>query len=243
MRGVITHERSGVIREAFRALGLDFYSCDLAPAEDGSPFHLQADAREVLREPWDFAGIHPECRYLSVSGMHWNGRVPGRAEKTALALAHARDCWELVRKLPRGYMENPVSILSTRIGKPDQIIQPYQFGEDASKATCLWLHNLPRLSISPPDQWAPPRWVCPSCERVMADADAQAWRDRAGIIRCPKCEHLPRQLPRWSNQTDSGQNRLGPSEKRSMDRARTYPRIAAAMAQQWGGLDACARDS
>ena len=206
MRVIITHERSGIVREAFRALGHDCHSCDLAPAEDNSPHHIQGDALEILqRESWDFAGIHPECTYLSVSGIHWNSRIPGREKRTAAALAHVRSCWELIQRLPRGYMENPVSILSTHIRKPDQIIQPYQFGEDAAKATCLWLHNLPRLNIDPARRFA---------GRIVTVSG--------------------KTVERWGNQTDSGQNRLGPSPDRAINRARTYRNIAIAMAEQWG---------
>ena len=86
---------------------------------------------------------HPPCTYLAVSGMHWNHRVPGRAELTELALEFVGEL--MTAPIPRIALENPVSIISTRFRKPDQIIQPWQFGHDASKKTCLWLKNLPLL--------------------------------------------------------------------------------------------------
>lgn len=198
MRVLIGGERSGVTREAFRALGHEAYSCDLEPAEDGSAFHIQGDALEVAaRELWHLFIGHPTCTYVCGSGLHWNKRRPERAALTEAAIEDARR-WMAV-PVDRVCIENPVGILSTAIRKPDQIIQPYQFGEDASKATCLWLKNLPRLR---PTQFVEPRMV-----------DGK---------------------PRWSNQTDSGQNRLAPSAHRWMDRSRTYPGIAAAMAEQFG---------
>lgn len=208
MRVLVGCERSGVIRRAFRALGHDAWSCDLEPAEDGSPYHLRGDCLWFAEndEPWDLFIVHPPCQFLSVSGLHWNQRRPERHGDTERAIAFASQC--LCAAVPRVCMENPVGILSTRLRKPEQIIQPYLFGDDASKKTCLWLNNLPPLEFEPA-QLVQPRWV----------------RSASG-----------RNLPRWANQTDSGQNRLGPSPTRAADRARTYPGIAAAMAAQWGRL-------
>lgn len=199
MRVLIGCERSGIIREAFRAIGHDAFSCDLEAAEDGSPFHFHGDIFEALKQQWDMLIVHPECRFLSSSGLHWNKRRPERAALTAAAIEFARKCWGA--GVLRICMENPIGCLSTAIRRPDQIIQPYQFGADASKATCLWLKGLPRLR---PTLFVEPRMV-----------DGR---------------------PRWANQTDGGQNKLGPSPTRSMDRARTYPGIAKAMADQWGYL-------
>jgi hypothetical protein len=138
---LIVCESSGTVREAFRALGHDAWSVDLLPADDGSPHHIQADARDVGGE-WDMMGFHPPCTYLSVSGMHWTRRGLRDPKLTDDALAFVR--WCMSHRCP-WYLENPVSIISTQIRKPDQTIQPYEFGEDASKRTCLWLHRLPRL--------------------------------------------------------------------------------------------------
>jgi hypothetical protein len=123
------------------------------------------------------------------------------------------------------YLENPVGIIGTRVRKPTQTIQPYDFGEDASKRTCLWLQGFPRLR---PTLYVPPRWVCQSCKGVVPPTAQKP-------TACPHCDVFgAKLLPRWGNQTDSGQNRLGPSELRWKLRSKTYPGIAAAMAEQWG---------
>jgi hypothetical protein len=143
MRVLVACEFSGVVRRAFRALGYQAWSCDLLPAEDSSPFHYQGDVRHILDHDWDLMIAHPPCTYLASSGLHWNTRRPERAKLTeeaiefVMALANA--------PIPRIAVENPIGALSTRWRKPDQIIQPWQFGHDASKATCLWLQGLPPL--------------------------------------------------------------------------------------------------
>lgn len=202
MRILIACEYSGRVRSAFRRLGFEAWSCDFLPAEDGSEYHYQCDLREVVGLGWDLLICHPECTYLASSGLHWNGRVPGRAEKTEEALAFVKFLLDL--PIPRIALENPQGCISTRIRPADQYIQPYEFGDDASKKTGLWLKGLPLLRGT---QYVEPRWVSCGGEK-------------------PK--------PRWANQTDSGQNKLPPSEDRWKDRARTYPGIAAAMATQWG---------
>jgi hypothetical protein len=136
-------EFSGVVREAFRRRGHDAWSCDLLPAEDGSKFHLRGDVRDYLGS-WDLMIAHPPCTYLASSGLHWNLRRPDRAVLTEEALVFVREL--LDAPIQKIVLENPVGCISTRIRKPDQIIHPWQFGEDASKATCLWLKNLPPLT-------------------------------------------------------------------------------------------------
>lgn len=145
MRVLIACEFSGTVRRAFAALGHDAWSCDLLPSEDDSPQHIMGDALEVAykRGPWDLMIAHPACTYLASSGLHWNGRVPGRAEKTEDALKFVRLL--LDAPIPRIAVENPIGCISTRIRKPDQIVQPWYFADDASKATCLWLKGLPLL--------------------------------------------------------------------------------------------------
>jgi hypothetical protein len=135
-------ERSGVVRRAFRAKGHEAYSCDLEPADDGSPFHIQDDALKVLCSNWDAVIAFPPCTYLSVSGLHWNTRRPERAAQTEEAVRFFRVFTSLCC---RWAIENPIGCMSRLYRKPDQIIQPYMFGDDASKATCLWLHGLPPL--------------------------------------------------------------------------------------------------
>ena len=143
MRVLVACEYSGRVREAFRKLGHDAWSCDIIPADDNSPYHYQCDVREVLDKGWDLMVAHPPCTYLASSGLHWNKRIAGRQEKTEEALEFI----QLLMNAPieRIAIENPIGCISSRIRKPEQIIQPWQFGEDASKSTCLWLKNLPKL--------------------------------------------------------------------------------------------------
>jgi len=251
MNVLIACEYSGTVRDAFLAAGHDALSCDLLPTEKPGP-HYQGDVRDVLdgwkpvvfagdwvddddesycewhgkdyadcfcygptqdgleytekngtllarpedAPGWDLLIAHPPCTYLSSSGIHWNNRGRGW-EETEKALDFVK--LFLNAPIPKIAIENPIGIISSRIRKPDQTIQPYHFGEDASKATCLWLKGLPKLQ---PTGHFPPRIV-------------------NGKLR-------------WSNQSDGGQNKLAPSEDRWKERSRTYPGIAAAMADQWG---------
>lgn len=253
MRVLVACEFSGTVRDAFLARGHEAWSCDLLPGEAGEPHH-QGDVIDLLdgwqpvtfqaqcdpegdgwcslrnvdpadcqcigptqdgieymerngvlfgrpeQAPhWDLMVAHPPCTYLCSSGLHWNCRTPGRSELTEQALEFVRLL--LDANVKRIALENPRGRIGTAIRKADQTIHPHQFGHDASKATCLWLKNLPPLQ---PTKLIAPRMVSGK--------------------------------PRWANQTDSGQNRLGPSPTRSADRARTYQGIADAMAEQWGRL-------
>ena len=118
-------------------------SCDLLPSERPGPHH-QGDVRDILGDGWDLMIAHPPCTYLCSSGLHWNKRVPGREAQTLEALDFVRLL--LDAPIERIALENPVGRISTAIRKPEQIIQPWMFGEDASKATCLWLKNLQPLA-------------------------------------------------------------------------------------------------
>lgn len=138
-RVLIACEFSGIVRDAFIARGHDAMSCDLLPTERPGP-HYQGDVRDVLTESWDLMVAHPPCTHLAVSGARW---FREKALEQALALNFVRDL--LAAPIPRIAIENPVSIISTRIRRPDQIIQPWQFGHGETKATCLWLVGLPRL--------------------------------------------------------------------------------------------------
>lgn len=198
MNVLIACECSGVVRDAFLAMGHAAMSCDLLPTERPGP-HYQGDVRDILDGFWDLMIAHPDCTYLCSSGLHWNRRVEGRAEKTEEALAFVGEL--MGADVPLIAVENPVGCIGTRIRPASQYIQPYEYGHDASKRTGLWLKGLPNLT---PTDYIEPRMV----------------DDK----------------PRWANQTDSGQNRLGPSDTRWIERARTYQGIADAMAQQWGAL-------
>lgn len=142
MRVLVACEYSGTVRDAFLAAGHDALSCDLLPTDVEGP-HYQGDVRDIINDGWDLMVAHPPCTYLCSSGLHWNKRVPGRAEQTEEALVFVQ--FLLDAPIPRIALENPIGCIGTRIRKADQTIQPWQFGHDASKATCLWLKNLPLL--------------------------------------------------------------------------------------------------
>lgn len=142
LRVLIACEFSGVVRRAFRALGHDAWSCDLLPAEDGSEHHIQGDvARFLPYTDFDLMIAHPPCTHLAVSGARW---FKDKKEEQEQALRFVRHL--LAAPIPHIALENPVSIISTAIRKPDQIIQPWQHGHGETKATCLWLKNLPPLT-------------------------------------------------------------------------------------------------
>jgi hypothetical protein len=142
MKILIACEQSGTVRDAFIAAGHDAMSCDILPSDKPGP-HYQGDVLDVLGDGWDMMIAHPPCTYLATSGLHWNKRRPERAQQTEDALRFVREF--LVADIEHIALENPIGCISSRIRKPDQIIQPWMFGHDASKATCLWLKNLPLL--------------------------------------------------------------------------------------------------
>lgn len=201
MKVIVVCECSGVVRQAFRRLGHDAWSCDLKPAEDDSPYHFEENCfGPLLREPWDMMIAHPPCTYLSSSGIHHASRDETRSRKIMEALQFVR--YLMSMPIEKICIENPVGIISTQIAPPTQIIQPWQFGEDASKTTCLWLAGLPPLEPT--------------------------------VIALPRLTEHGKM--RWSNQTDNGANKLSNTPDRATQRSRTYPGIAAAMADQWGGV-------
>lgn len=220
MRVLIACEESATVREQFRLRGHDAWSCDILPSRIPGN-HIQGDVLKILRDGWDLMIAHPPCTYLTSSGLHWNRKDPTRAKKTEAALRFVRRL--LDAPIPRIGLENPSGCIGTRIRPADQYIQPHDFGDDASKRTGLWLKNLPKLQ---PTKFFPPRYVCECGTVFVYDL---------GKYGCPsQCGGVAK--PRWSNQTDSGQNRLGPSEDRAKIRSVTYPGIAAAIAEQWGNL-------
>lgn len=142
MRVLVACEFSGVVRDAFLRRGHDAWSCDLLPSEDGSGKHTAGDVLALLRQDsqWDLMIAHPPCTYLAVSGARWFAE---RKIQQVEALAFVESL--LKAPIPRIALENPIGVISTKIRKPDQIIQPWQFGHGETKATCLWLKNLPLL--------------------------------------------------------------------------------------------------
>jgi len=189
MNILIACEYSGTVRDAFARQGHNAVSCDLLPSESGG-HHIIGDVRDLLDGKWDMLIAFPPCTHLSVSGARWfpEKRADGRQQ------AGIDFFMDMVNAdIDRIAVENPVGIMSSHYRKPNQIIQPWMFGEDASKKTCLWLKNIPLLEPT---------------DLLVKDI--------------------------YSNQTPSGQNKLGPSPDRAMVRSKTYEGIADAMADQWG---------
>lgn len=239
MRVLVACEFSGTVRDAFRARGHDAWSCDLLPTEADPQWHLRCDVRDVLTDHWDLVIAHPPCDHLAVSGARWfaEKRADGRQQQGIdffMAMVNA--------PAPRHAIENPVGIMSRLYRKPDQIIQPYEYGHPESKKTCLWLKGLPKLT---PTEVLEPEWALTPAGEVYRDAGGSRYspthyftgRGKPDLAQMVLFEDArERQRQRWANQTPSGQNKLGPSEDRWKLRSLTYPGIAAAMADQWGAL-------
>ena len=139
MRVLVACEFSGIVRDAFIARGHDAVSCDLLPSERSGP-HIQGDVLAVLNDGWDLMIAHPPCTHLAVAGACW---FKNKMVEQAEALDFIRLL--MAAPIPKIALENPVGVISTKIRKPDKIIQPYWFGDEAQKQTCLWLKNLPPL--------------------------------------------------------------------------------------------------
>ena len=184
-RVLVACEYSGAVRNAFRERGFDAWSCDLLPADDKSEFHYEGDvlATYIWEQPWDLMIAHPPCTHLAVSGARW---FKDKQEEQKEALWFVRQLLDAPFK--HIALENPISIISSKIRKPEQIIQPWQFGHGETKATCLWLKNLPKLvptdivegreprvHMMPP---GPNRWKERSrTYEGIAQAMAQQWGD------------------------------------------------------------------
>lgn len=190
MRVLVACEFSGVVRDAFRKKGHDAYSCDLLDCDGENSYHIEGDVLSIIDDGWDLMIAHPPCTHLAVSGARW---FKDKAEEQKNALIFVDKL--LSANIPKIALENPVSIISSKIRKPDQIIQPWMFGHPESKATCLWLKNLSKLvptKILPlPDsgRWenqtksgqnklppSPDRWALRSkTYQGIADAMAEQW--------------------------------------------------------------------
>lgn len=188
MKVLVGCEFSGTVRDAFIARGHDAMSCDLLPTDAPGP-HYQGDVRDVLGAGWDLAIFHPPCTHLAVSGARW---FKDKAALQPAALDFVRAL--LAAPIPRIALENPVSIISSRVRRPDQVIQPWQFGHGETKATCLWLHGLPllvptncvpgreaRVHLLPPgpDRWKLRSLTYPGIAAAMADQ----WGALDGLIQ------------------------------------------------------------
>lgn len=271
MRVIVGFERSQKVAFAFRNAGHEAYSCDIEPCYGGHPeWHIQDDIFRHLNDGWDLGIFHPVCTYLTISA-EWAyqdvpmmkgkvkknlpGTLIGRERRAAREKA-LKDV-ERLMKVPYPYaIENPMGVISTRIRKYDQKIQPWMFGHDASKGTCFWLNGLPPLEhmeIVPPAGWSLVKYVsdmplCACCEEeayceehechfsdcdcIGPDQDEATYKSIEGYLFATLDDHPKK--PVWGNQTPNGQNKLGPSTDRATLRSETYYGIANAMAVQWG---------
>jgi hypothetical protein len=169
MRVLVACEFSGIVRDAFIEQGHEAISCDLLPSERPGP-HYQCDVRDLLSNTYDLMIAHPPCTYLAVSGARWwRDRIPQQLEALAFI--------DLLMNAPihRIAIENPIGAISTHIRKPDQIIQPWYYGHPETKATCLWLKNLPRLQAT--------KFVNPTEHRVWyASPGPNRWKERSRTL-------------------------------------------------------------
>ena len=209
---LVACEESQAVTKQFRALGHNAYSCDLLNSSGGNPeWHIKGDAIQIAYDSsydWDLMIAHPPCTYLAVSGARWlynkdGSRNEDRWVKQAEGLAFVRKLMDA----PIEYIaiENPVSVISTQIRKPDQIIQPYQFGDEASKKTCLWTKNLPNLVHTD----------------IVGKGEMIEWIDKNGKTK---------RQAKWY--LDALSKAKTPEERRTL-RSKTFKGIAKAMAEQW----------
>jgi site-specific DNA-cytosine methylase len=213
MKVLIACEESQAVTKAFRALGHEAYSCDILPCSGGHPeWHLQGDVFTFIEQEWDLMIAHPPCTYLSVSGakhLYNKEKTPNieRYKNQAEALDFVHRLMKV--NIPKIAIENPISVISSKIKKPDQIIQPYWFGDSASKSTCLWLKNLPKLQPT----------------NIVSKGEFKEWVDK-------KSGKVKRQAL-WYY--EALQQSKTPQERRTL-RSKTFIGIAKAMANQWSNL-------
>ena len=200
MKVLVACEYSGSVRDAFKALGHDATSCDLLPTDVPGKHH-QGDMFEIINDGWDLMVAHPPCTHLAVSGARWFKHKQAE-QKDALAFV------QRIMDAPIKHIaiENPVSIISSRIRKPDQIIQPWQFGDPFTKTTCLWLKNLPNLAPT----------------KIVDKGEFFEWVDK-------KTGKKKRQGMWYKEAWSKG-------DQRWKIRSKTFQGIADAMASQWGAF-------
>lgn len=211
---LVACEETGVVRDALIANGVPAISCDLYPSRRPGPHH-QGYLEDFIGDGSEWSAIiaFPPCTYLTSSGLHWNKRRPERAALTEKALAFVsmimtRNCRRIVVENPRGCITTRLFHVIVERDFLRQSIQPNNFGHDASKETVLLIRGLPRL-----------------VRTKQVSGRMVEWPRGSG-----------RMVERWANQTDSGQNRLGPSERRATERGETYQGVADAMGAQWGSV-------
>jgi hypothetical protein len=215
MNVLIGCEESQAVCIAFRERGHEAFSCDLEPPSGGHPeWHLQMDVFEAIKlKRWDMGIFFPECRFLTKTGNKWflpeyAERFPDRHEQREESILFVKGLWE--SGIDKISIENPIGVLSTRFRKPDQIIQPYYFGDPDRKPTCLWLKNLPRLQFALTDNL----FMKQTAVEPVIVTHANGKTD-----------------PLWHYQTINL-----PAAERSKMRSKTFRGVAEAMATQWGTL-------
>lgn len=208
---LIACEESQAVCKAFRNLGFEAYSCDIQECSGGHPeWHIQGDAlKEAYSGKYDLMIAHPPCTYLAVSGARWLYNKDGsRNEERFANQSEALDFVQLLMDAPIKHIaiENPVSVISTHIRKPEQIVQPYMFGDQASKTTCLWLKNLPLLKPT----------------EIVGKGEFVEWEDKNG---------KKKRQAKWYLDTLT---KAKTADERRTLRSKTFEGIAKAMAKQWG---------
>lgn len=209
MRILVACEESQAITKELRSLGHEAFSCDLLPCSGGYPeWHLQQDVFEVIEQGWDMMIAHPPCTYLAVSGARWLYNKDG--SKNEERWRNQAEALQFVQRLmdapiDKIAIENPVSVISSHIRKPDQIVHPWMFGDKASKSTCLWLKNLPLLT--PTD--------------IVEKGEFIEFISKKGVKK---------RQPKWY--FDALKEAKTPAERRTL-RSKTFKGMAQAIAKQW----------
>ena len=211
MRILVACEESQAITKEFRKLGHEAFSCDLLPCSGGHPeWHYQQDVFEVIDKGWDMMIAHPPCTFLAVSGARWLYNKDGtKNEERWKNQAEGLDFVQRLMDAPidKIAIENPISVISSNIRKPDQIVHPYHFGDKASKSTCFWLKNLPKLEPT----------------NIVEKGEFKEWIDK-------KTGKTKRQAT-WYY--EALQKAKTPAERRTL-RSKTFKGMAEAIADQWG---------
>tara|TARA_R110000765_G_scaffold20037_5_gene52289 strand:+ start:1160 stop:1816 length:657 start_codon:yes stop_codon:yes gene_type:complete len=209
LRILVACEESQAITKELRELGHEAFSCDLLPCSGGHPeWHFQEDVFEVIDKGWDMMIAHPPCTFLAVSGARWMYNKDGSINQERLE--HQNEALNFVQRLmdapiDKIAIENPVSVISSQIRKPDQIVQPWMFGDEAQKSTCLWLKNLPLLE---PDN-------------IVGKGEFIEFVSKKGVKK---------KQPKWY--FEALKNATSPEQRRTL-RSKTFKGMAKAMADQW----------
>ena len=212
MRILVACEESQAVTKELRKLGHEAFSCDLLPCSGGHPeWHYQQDVFEVIDKGWDMMIAHPPCTFLAVSGARWMYNKDGSVNQERLK--NQTEALDFVQRLmdapiDKIAIENPISVISSNIRKPDQIVQPWQFGDKAQKSTCLWLKNLPKLEPT----------------NIVEKGEFFEFTSKKGEKK---------RMPMWYYK--ALQNAKTPAERRTL-RSKTFQGTAEAMANQWTKL-------